>query len=55
MVWRRSFCGDQGKKYDPEIIKAGLEGAAINRCKAMEEVEEFIERLEVVNFRKEVL
>ena len=40
--------------YDQELIKAGLSGNALGECKALEEVERIVERLEqVVSFREE--
>jgi CO dehydrogenase nickel-insertion accessory protein CooC1 len=37
--------------YDQELIKAGLSGNALSECKALEEVEHIVERLEqVVSF-----
>jgi len=40
--------------YDQELIKAGLSGNALGECKALEEVERIVERLEqVVLFREE--
>jgi CO dehydrogenase maturation factor len=39
--------------YDQELIKAGLSGNALGECKAMEEVERIVERLEhVVSFQE---
>ena len=39
--------------YDEELIKAGLSGNALGECKAMEEVERIVERLEhVVSFQE---
>jgi CO dehydrogenase maturation factor len=41
--------------YDQELIKAGLSGNALGECKALEEVERIVKRLEqVVSFREEV-
>ena len=40
--------------YDQELIKAGLSGNALGECKALEEVERIVERLEqMVSFREE--
>jgi len=40
--------------YDQELIKAGLSGNALGECKALEEVERIVERLEqVVSLREE--
>ena len=40
--------------YDQELIKVGLSGHALGECKALEEVERIVERLEqVVSFQKE--
>ena len=40
--------------YDQELIKAGLSGNALGECKALEEGERIVERLEqVVSFREE--
>lgn len=39
--------------YDQELIKAGLSGNALGECKAMEEVERIVERLEhLVSFQE---
>lgn len=32
--------------HDPKIVKAGLEGAALDKCEALEEVKQIVERLE---------
>jgi len=40
-------------RHDPKIVKAGLEGTAISRCKATEELIEIIEKLEH-HFNKDV-
>jgi CO dehydrogenase maturation factor len=40
--------------YDQELIKAGLSGHALGECKALEEIERIVERLEqVVSFQEE--
>ena len=40
--------------YDQELIKAGLSGNALGECKALEEIERIVERLEqVVSFQEE--
>jgi len=40
--------------YDQELIKAGLSGNALGECKALEEVERIVERLEqMVSFKEE--
>jgi CO dehydrogenase nickel-insertion accessory protein CooC1 len=40
--------------YDQELIKAGLSGNTLGECKALEEVEHIVERLEqMVSFQEE--
>ena len=40
--------------YDQELIKAGLSGNALGECRALEEIERIVERLEqVVSFKEE--
>ncbi len=40
--------------YDQELIKTGLSGNALGECKALEDIERIVERLEqIVSFQEE--